>query len=533
MTEEYRALLCHLEKEYPIKKELFDASQLISGIRVMIDEFKYSTFTMDLACYILYRYLCVHTNYQPRLICACCVIIASEYYEAETVNVERYLRISGHTHTEYTFIRLKWDMLEALDYSVMLPNICRFITDCKYKDVTRLKDALQIVYSNANIITQYVPSEIAHAVDIILQSDTTDIDICSILALSINSQYRDQHSNQQYETKSMSTISTINDWSTYKKSADIYRRIRKINMGAYGVVYEAENLEQRCHVAIKKQNSPCSIADTRDENKDIEYVSHTIIRIMSACKVMDHPNIMKLIDFYMVQRCMHFVFPLGKMSLQDYIGYAEKGLPIHQIRDITRQILLGLQHMHNLGFIHRDIKPQNIIMYDNDIVKITDFDLIRDVSCISNCNSIIGTGDEKNNSCSGHQLTEYVATLWYRSVEILLGECKYTDKIDIWSVGCIICCMLIGYTLFTGDSPIDQLFMIFRVLGTPGAEDNYCTRLSEWKTTFPKWERGRIPKMDTHGTRNLEDLVLKMFKYNPSERISATQALAHPFFTDV
>ncbi|XP_014117822.1 PREDICTED: cyclin-dependent kinase 2, partial [Pseudopodoces humilis] len=127
-----------------------------------------------------------------------------------------------------------------------------------------------------------------------------------------------------------------------------------------------------------------------------------------------------------------------------------------------------------------------------------------------------------------------VVTLWYRAPEILLGCKYYSTAVDIWSLGCIFAEMLTRRALFPGDSEIDQLFRIFRTLGTPDeAAWPGVSALPDYKATFPRWARQDLakvlPPLDDEGRK----LLAQMLHYDPNKRISAKAALGHPFFRDV
>ncbi|XP_065275861.1 cyclin-dependent kinase 2 isoform X3 [Emys orbicularis] len=127
-----------------------------------------------------------------------------------------------------------------------------------------------------------------------------------------------------------------------------------------------------------------------------------------------------------------------------------------------------------------------------------------------------------------------VVTLWYRAPEILLGCKYYSTAVDIWSLGCIFAEMITRRALFPGDSEIDQLFRIFRTLGTPDeAVWPGVTSMPDYKPSFPKWARQDfskvVPPLDEEGRK----LLAQMLHYDPNKRISAKSALNHPFFRDV
>jgi cyclin-dependent kinase 2 len=129
--------------------------------------------------------------------------------------------------------------------------------------------------------------------------------------------------------------------------------------------------------------------------------------------------------------------------------------------------------------------------------------------------------------------THEVVTLWYRAPEILLGGRQYSTPVDIWSVGCIFAEMAQKRPLFMGDSEIDQLFKIFKILGTPN-EDTFpgVTSLPDFKPTFPKWKPQNLERLNPNLCSNGIDLLSQMVCFDPAKRISARAALSHPYFHD-
>jgi len=131
------------------------------------------------------------------------------------------------------------------------------------------------------------------------------------------------------------------------------------------------------------------------------------------------------------------------------------------------------------------------------------------------------------------QYTHEVVTLWYRAPEILLGSPTYSIPVDIWSAGCIFAELLSKKPIFPGDSEIDQLFKIFRQMGTPTDEMWHgCTSLPDYKPSFPKWKKQEFSKA-FENTQSLAaiDLLEKMLTYEPAQRITAREALNHPYFS--
>ncbi len=130
--------------------------------------------------------------------------------------------------------------------------------------------------------------------------------------------------------------------------------------------------------------------------------------------------------------------------------------------------------------------------------------------------------------------THEIVTLWYRAPEVLLGSKHYSTAVDMWSVGCIFAEMASQTPLFPGDSEIDELFKIFRILGTP-TEASWpgVSQLPDYKSSFPQWPSVPLAKAVPHLDEPGIDLLGKMLIYDPGKRISAKRALEHPYFDEI
>ncbi|CAB0038924.1 unnamed protein product [Trichogramma brassicae] len=285
-------------------------------------------------------------------------------------------------------------------------------------------------------------------------------------------------------------------------------RIEKIGEGTYGVVYKGKHKKTGEIVAMKK---------IRLESED-EGVPSTAIREISLLKELKHPNIVSLMDVLMEESKLYLIFEYLTMDLKKYMDQLGNGKLMEPslVKSYLYQITRAILFCHQRRVLHRDLKPQNLLIDNKGVIKVADFGLGRAFGI------------------PVRVYTHEVVTLWYRAPEILLGANRYTCSIDMWSVGCIFAEMATKKALFQGDSEIDQLFRIFRVLKTPTEEIwPGVTQLTDYKATFPNWKsnnlQAQVKTLDNQGL----DLLEAMLIYDPAARITARDALLHPYFEDL
>jgi serine/threonine protein kinase len=294
---------------------------------------------------------------------------------------------------------------------------------------------------------------------------------------------------------------------------EAYQKLEKIGEGTYGVVYKAKNRESGAIIALKK---------IRLEQED-EGVPSTAIREISLLKELQHPNIVRLQDVVHSENRLYLVFEYLDQDLKKYMESCDPaGMTASLIKSYMYQMINGLSICHSRRILHRDMKPQNLLIDRNGALKLADFGLARAFGI------------------PVRTYTHEVVTLWYRAPEILLGLKQYSTPVDMWSVGCIFAELVMSRPLFPGDSEIDELFKIFRTLGTPDEEIwPGVVTLPDYKPTFPNWPQQSMAKTVTSWGREEVpdplglDLLSKLLVYEPSSRLSAQQSLLHPYFDDL
>ncbi len=273
-----------------------------------------------------------------------------------------------------------------------------------------------------------------------------------------------------------------------------------IGKGAYGTVYA--------------DNDNKFVFKNLDNHKlDDNGIHPSFIRETSAIQYLSQCNqIINIEDIIHIKDKNIIGFMMKKYE-QDLKSYINKPIPEIKMKKIVYQILQGLYRAEIASILHRDLKPGNILLDEDLNVSICDWGLARFAN---------GMTEGAFSTC--------VQTLWYRCPELLLGCDKYGFNVDIWSVGVIICVMLNGEALFSGDSDIDQLYQIFRVCGTP--TEGYLTTLPEYRVNFPTWERKLIHDI-VKISKTGGDLLSEMLCLDPTDRISVLDALNHSYFDDI
>ncbi|XP_029766717.1 cyclin-dependent kinase-like 5 isoform X3 [Terrapene carolina triunguis] len=279
-----------------------------------------------------------------------------------------------------------------------------------------------------------------------------------------------------------------------------------VGEGAYGVVLKCRHKETHEIVAIKKFK----------DSEENEEVKETTLRELKMLRTLKQENIVELKEAFRRRGKLYLVFEYVEKNMLELLEEMPNGVPPEKVKSYIYQLIKAIHWCHKNDIVHRDIKPENLLISHCDVLKLCDFGFARNLSEGSNAN-----------------YTEYVATRWYRSPELLLGA-PYGKSVDMWSVGCILGELSDGQPLFPGESEIDQLFTIQKVLGPLPSE--------QMKLFYsnPRFHGLRFPAVNHPQSLErrylgilsgvLLDLMKNLLKLDPADRYLTEQCLNHPSF---
>ncbi|KAG8748679.1 regulator of ime2 [Ceratobasidium sp. 414] len=320
------------------------------------------------------------------------------------------------------------------------------------------------------------------------------------------------------------------DGATGEQTEIKYTNCKVIGNGSFGVVFQArqlnvsKNLED---IAIKKV-----LQDKRFKNRELQIM-----------RLVKHPNVVDLRAFFYSNGEKARIFLLvivanltlatlqkDEVYLNLVLEYVpetvyrtsrhyvklKQPIPNLQIKLYMYQLLRSLAYIHSVGICHRDIKPQNLLLNPaTGVLKLCDFGSAK----------ILVPGEPN---------VSYICSRYYRAPELIFGATNYSTNIDIWSTGCVMAELMLGQPLFPGESGIDQLVEIIKVLGTPTRE--------QIKTMNPNYMEHKFPQIKPHPfskvfrprtSADSLDLVARLLEYTPTARLSAIEAMCHPLFNEL
>ncbi|KAI8803137.1 kinase-like domain-containing protein [Cladochytrium replicatum] len=308
-----------------------------------------------------------------------------------------------------------------------------------------------------------------------------------------------------------SKVTTVlaNDGKTGEAKELSYTNYKVIGNGSFGVVFQAKIIETGEHAAIKKV-----LQDKRFKAK---------LQIM---RLVSHPNIVALKAFFysngekkdevFLNLILEFV-PETIYRASRHYAKLKQTMPMICVKLYMYQLFRALAYIHSLGICHRDIKPQNLLLDPaSGILKLIDFGSAK----------ILVAGEPN---------VSYICSRYYRAPELIFGSTGYGVCIDVWSTGCVMAELMLGQPLFPGESGVDQLVEIIKVLGTPTREQIKAMNQNYTEYKFPQIKPCSWSKVFRNRATTPEsiDLISKLLEYTPTARLTAVEAMTHPFFDEL
>ncbi|KAK2743102.1 regulator of ime2 [Onygenales sp. PD_40] len=287
-----------------------------------------------------------------------------------------------------------------------------------------------------------------------------------------------------------------------------YTQCKIVGNGSFGVVFQTKILPSGEDAAIKRV-----LQDKRFKNRELQIM-----------RIVRHPNIVKLKAFYYsngerkdevyLNLVLEYV-PETIYRASRYFSKLRTSMPMLEIKLYTYQLFRSLAYIHSQGICHRDIKPQNLLLNPaTGVLKLCDFGSAK-----------ILVENEPNVS--------YICSRYYRAPELIFGATNYTTKIDVWSAGCVMAELMLRQPLFPGESGIDQLVEIIKVLGTPTRDQIRTMNPNYMEHKFPQIKPHPFNKVFRDAPAEAINLITALLEYTPTQRLSAIEALCHPFFDEL
>ncbi|KAG7624083.1 putative protein-serine/threonine kinase CMGC-CDK-CRK7-CDK9 family [Arabidopsis thaliana] len=294
------------------------------------------------------------------------------------------------------------------------------------------------------------------------------------------------------------------------RKADSFEKIDKIGSGTYSNVYKAKDSLTGNIVALKKVR--CDV----NERESLKFMAREILIL----RRLDHPNVIKL-EGLVTSRMSSSLYLVFRYMDHDLAGLAaspEIKFTEQQVKCYMKQLLSGLEHCHNRGVLHRDIKGSNLLIDDGGVLRIGDFGLATFFD-----------------ASKRQEMTNRVVTLWYRSPELLHGVVEYSVGVDLWSAGCILAELLAGRAIMPGRNEVEQLHRIYKLCGSPSEEYWKKIRLPSTHKhahhkPLPQYKR-RIREVYKDFSPEALSLLDTLLALDPAERQTATDVLMSDFFT--
>ncbi|CAI8036264.1 Cyclin-dependent kinase-like 2 [Geodia barretti] len=285
-----------------------------------------------------------------------------------------------------------------------------------------------------------------------------------------------------------------------------YENVGVLGEGSYGMVMKCRHKETKQVVAIKK------FLETEDD----KVVRKIALREVKMLKQVRHENLINLLEVFRRKRRLYLVFEFVDHTALDELERFPNGAEESYVKKIMWQVLKGVEFCHLHNVIHRDVKPENILISKRGVVKLCDFGFARTIAP------------------PGEVYTDYVATRWYRAPELLVGDTCYGRAVDVWAIGCMFSEMLTGEPLFPGESDIDQLHLIMKCFGNLIGHHREIFRRNPLFIGMRLPEAREVESLDRRYhqlSHSSMDIVKWALRLDPSDRPSCSQLLRHELFT--
>ena len=290
-----------------------------------------------------------------------------------------------------------------------------------------------------------------------------------------------------------------------------YEVIGIVGEGAYGIVYKCRNKETNKYVAVKK------FKETEDE-----LVQKTMKRELAMLQMLRHENVVEFQEAFVSKGNFFLVFEYVEKNLLEVLEESPKGLSPKLIRSFVFQMCKAVSYLHKNNMIHRDVKPENLLIDENLNLKLCDFGFARKIKL-----------NKQNNNVD--TMTDYVATRWYRSPELLLSGGIYGPEVDYWAIGCIMGELADGNPMFPGENEVDQLDCIIKILGNL-PED--LVNMYYENPIYNEKELFKVKKPETLERRYLGilsttaiDFMKGLLELDPSKRLNGDTVFKHKYFS--
>ncbi|GFR47704.1 hypothetical protein Agub_g9457 [Astrephomene gubernaculifera] len=291
--------------------------------------------------------------------------------------------------------------------------------------------------------------------------------------------------------------------------AENYIRGALLGQGTFAAVYKG---------ADKRTGKPVALKEIFPDEKSTDGkkgLDPTALREIKLLRELQHPHVIRLLDAYPKKKSVVLVLEYMHSDLEAVIKDGNLVLAAADVKSYVRQLMEALAACHKRWVLHRDIKPNNCLIAPDGRLKLADFGLSR----------VYGSPEGR--------LTHKVFAPWYRAPELFFGARQYSSAVDMWAAGCIMGELLLRRPLFDGLCDIEVLSKVFALCGSPGVEGNWPAARElpyflQFTETWPLPLRQVFPA----ASGDALDLLGRLLQLDPLRRISAAEALRHPYFSN-